>query len=303
LSGIQVGNLFEEQKVFDVVVWGVPEIRNNLTAVNELLIDKPDGDQIALGEVADVRIVPSATVIERDAVSRYVDVVATINGRSIGAVTADIESRLQGIEIPFEFHFKVLNEAQGLQTGWQRLLTLAIAAVIGTFLLMQAAFASWRLTSVFLLTLPVALVGGIVAAFLGSRVLSTGSLFGLLALLALAVRNGLLMIDHLQQRTGNDNGTVSPDLVVQEAQERVIPILMTALATAAVLLPLLLGGNVAGNELVRPMAIVILGGLVTATLFTLFILPAIFSRWPAVTRVPAVAPAGTQPAPETVWTQ
>jgi Cu/Ag efflux pump CusA len=298
LSGIQVGNLFEEQKVFDVVVWGVPEIRNDLTNINELMIDTPAGSQIALGEVADVRIAPAATTIEREAVSRYVDVIATVDGRSLEVVSADIESRLQGIELPFEFHIELLSDAQSLQTTRQRLLAIALAALIGVYLLMQAAFSSWRLSFAIFLTLPVALVGGVVAALLGGGVLSTGSLFGFYALLALAVRNGLVMIHHLQLRTAVEDGSAKHDQVVREALERVTPVMMTALAVAVAFLSFLFAGNMAGNELVRPMAVVILGGLVTSTLFTLFILPAVFIRWPATMPVPAVAPAGSLPVPE-----
>ena len=111
LSGIQVGNLFEEQKVFDVVVWGVPELRDNLTNIGELMIDTPDGEQVALGDVADVRIAPAATVIERNEVSRYIDVNANVSGRRVDAVKADVESRLAGVNIPFEYHVEVINNS------------------------------------------------------------------------------------------------------------------------------------------------------------------------------------------------
>ena len=143
LSGIQVGNLFEEQKVFDVIVWGAPELRNNLSDVSELLIDTPSGRQVPLSAVADAGIAPAATVIERDAVSRFIDVNAIVSGRSIDAVTADVESSLQGLEIPFEYHVEVLSNAQGVQANQQRLIAIAVAVIIGVYLLMQAAFSSW----------------------------------------------------------------------------------------------------------------------------------------------------------------
>jgi Cu/Ag efflux pump CusA len=297
LSGIHVGNLFEEQKVFDVVVWGIPEIRSDLTNIKELLIDTPAGNQITLGEVADVRITPAATVIQRNAVSRYVDVIATVNGRSFDAVSADIESQLQGVNIPFEFHTEVLNTAQGLQTTRLRLLAIAVAALLGVYLLMQAAVSGWRLSFALFLTLPVALVGGVIAVFISGDVVSVGSLFGFLAVLTLAIRNMLVMSHHIQSRTFVEAGSAKPEGILQAAQEQVAPIVTTALATAVVLLPLLFGGNIAGNELVWPMTVVILGGLFTSTLFTLFVLPAVFILWP-VALIPASAPVTAQPALE-----
>ncbi len=115
LSGIQVGNLFEEQKVFDVVVWSTPETRSSLTSIRDLLIDTPGGGQVRLGDVAQVRIVPAPTVIRHDAVKRYLDVVVNVVERDLGAVAADIERRLQEIKFPLEYHAEVLGEYAGCQ--------------------------------------------------------------------------------------------------------------------------------------------------------------------------------------------
>ncbi len=305
LSGIQVGSLFEEQKVFDVLVWGVPELRSNLTNISELPIDTPAGNQVPLNELADVRIVPAATVIERDAVSRFVDVGANVSGRSLASVTADIESRLDAIQVPAEYHLEVLSDAQGMQSNQQRLLTIAIATVIGMLLVMQSSLVSWRLTFAVFLTLPMALAGGALAALIGGGSLSIGSLFGFFAILAIAVRNGLVMLSYLGLVSRSDAGpsaeeTVEPELVVRGAVDRLGPILTTTLATGAVLLPLLVGGSGVGVRLLRPMAVVILGGLVTSALLTLFVVPALYLRWPSKVIVDEGLEASPQPAPETV---
>jgi Cu/Ag efflux pump CusA len=297
LSGLHVGNLFEEQKVFDVMVWGVPEIRNNLTSIQELLIDTPSGEQIRLGDVADVQITPAATLIQRDSVSRYIDVVATVGGRSLDAVSSDIQSHLQTLTIPLEFHVEVLNNAQGLQETRIRLLAIAIAALLGAYLLIQAALSSWRLSFALFATLPVALVGGAIAVFISGAELSIGSLFGFLAVLALAVRNVLVTSHYLQLRTVDSEGRANADEIAEEAKERVTPIVTTALAVAGALLPLFLVGNIPGTEFVRPMIAVILGGLVTSTFYTLFVVPAAFILWP--TARARTAPVAAQPALET----
>jgi Cu/Ag efflux pump CusA len=279
LSGLNVGNLFEEQKVFEVVVWGVPEIRHNLTNINELLLDTPDGGQVPLGEVADVRIVPAETMIKRDAVSRYIDIRANLSGRNFATVVANIKDRLQRVDFPFEFHAEVLSDSVERQAALQRLLAVAVAAVIGIFLLMQAAFGSWRLAFFVFLTLPMALTGGVLAAFIGGGILSLGSLVGFLAVLAIAARNGIAMISHFHQLERHEGETLGLELVLRGARERLGPILMTALTTALALLPLVVAGNIAGNEIVHGIAVVVLGGLVTSTLLNLFIVPALYLRF------------------------
>jgi Cu/Ag efflux pump CusA len=142
-SGLHVGNLFEDQKVFDVVVWGTPEIRNSLTTIENLLIDTPSGGHIRLGEVADVRIAPAPTMIKRDTVSRYIDVGVRVSGRELAAVEADISGRLQALPFPLEFHAEVLSQTAERQAAQQRLLAVVAVILLGIYLLLQAAFAVW----------------------------------------------------------------------------------------------------------------------------------------------------------------
>jgi Cu/Ag efflux pump CusA len=291
LSGLSVGNLFEEQKVFDVVVWGTPEVRSSLTDIRELLLDTPSGQQVRLGDVAQVRIVPAPTVIQHEAVRSYLDIGLKVAGRDLDAVAADIKQRLQQVKFPLENHAEVLGGSVDWQAGLLRLLGTVVAAAIGIFLLLQAAYGSWRLASVLFLTLPMALAGGVLAAFLAGGLLSLGSLVGFFTVLGVAVRNGIVMISHFQHLEQQEGETFGPKLVLRGARERLGPILMTALATGLALLPLVIAGDIAGNEILRPMAIVILGGLVTSTLLTLFILPALYFRF------------GSSPEPVTSSTQ
>lgn len=300
LSGLHVGNLFQEQKVFDVIVWGVPEIRSSLTDIRELLIDTPNG-YVQLADLADVRIVPAPISIKRDAVSRFVDVFVTVSGRDLTSVAADIKSSLQAVEFPYEFHAEVLGASPVQVAARQTVLGVVIAAVIGIFLLLQAAYGSWRLAFVAILTLPMALAGGTVAALLGggTQGVSLGSLFGFLTVLGLAVRNGIVMTSHLQRLEQEEGETFGPELVLRGARERLGPILTTALTLGLALLPLVFAGPIAGNELIQPMAIVILGGLVTSTLLTLFILPALYLHFgSSAVSVPSSSPVSDQPALE-----
>jgi CzcA family heavy metal efflux pump len=279
LSGVTVGNLFEESKVFDVVVWGEPATRHSLTSIQNMLVDKPDGGQVRLGDVARVRVAPNPTVIKHDAVSRYLDVTAGVRGRSVAAVTRDVQQRIQGISFPLEHHAEVLGAAAEQRAASQRTLSVALAVVVAAFLLLQAAFGSWRLASLVFASLPLALVGGVLAAlaFTG-EVTPLGSLVGLFAVLAIAVRNGVLLVRHLQ-RLQRDGEELDADLVLRGARERLAPAVLTALTVGLSLLPLLLFGGVPGLEVVRPLAVVILGGLLTSTLVGVLLVPVLYLRF------------------------
>ena len=276
LAGLQVGTLFEEQKTFDVVVWGTPETRNSLTSIRELLIDAPNGGHVRLEDVADVRVASTRTVVNRDAVSRRIDIGLTVSGRDPAAVAADVERRLAAVDFPLEYHAELLGEYAERQAAQSRLLGFALAALIGIFLLLQAAFGSWRLASLLMVTLPMALVGGVLAALLGGGVLSIGSLVGFVTVLGIAARNGIMLINHYQHLEREEGEPFGPELVLRGARERLSPILMTTLVIALALLPLIVAGDRPGLEIVRPMAIVILGGLITSTLLTLFVLPILY---------------------------
>src|SRR5215218_1542287 len=288
LQGITVGNIFGEQKVFEVVVKGVPDVRQSADSVRNLLIDTPGGGHVRLDQVADVRIQPSPAVIKRDAAERYIDVEANVSGRSLGAVSTDVEDRLANAEFPLEYHAEVLGQtttAQEINLG--RVVGFGFAAVIAIFLLFQAVFRSWRLAGLAFLTLPVALVGGVLAALIDGATLSLGSLIAFLALLGIAARNGATQIDRFQQLRLDGTQAFGPELVRRGALDRFAPTLTVALATAAVVLPFVIMGDIAGLEIVNPMAIVMLGGLITSTLLSLFVLPVLYLRFGA----------GAQPEP------
>ena len=276
LSGIQVGSLFEQQKVFDVVVWGTSDTRNSLTSARQLLIDTPEGGHVRLEDVAELRIAPNPSTIRRQAVSRYLDVGANISGRDRSSVVRDVEGRLQGIAFPLEYHAEVL-AADAQPRG--RLISIGIAAAIGIFLLLQALFGSWRVATLCFLTFPIAVGGGVLAALAAGGTLSFGSFAGLFAVFGIAVRNGVLLVDrfrHLELREGED---LDPEPLLQAARDRLVPTLLTALAAGLVLLPVAILGGSPGYELGRPLAIVVLGGLVTSTLLTLFVLPVFYLRF------------------------
>lgn len=276
ISGIIVGSLFEEQKVFNVVVWGIPETRHSVTNIENLLIETPSGRHVRLKDVAHVRITPSPTEIRRDAVARCVDVTASVQGRDVAAVAAEIEDGIKQINFPLEYRAELLGEYAERLAARNRVMAYAIAVAIGIFLLMQAYFHSWRLAASIFFTLPMALVGGVLAVLVtGGGLLSFGSIVGFLGVLVIAVRNSITLIGSYR-RLEQQSETYGSTLVQHVTQDRSTPILMTALTTALFFLPMALFGSVAGLEILSPMAIVILGGLVTTTLYTLAAVPAMY---------------------------
>jgi Cu/Ag efflux pump CusA len=276
LAGIQVGLLFEEQKVFEVVVWGKPELRTSVSTIRGLGIETATGDIVRLDDVADVRIAPTPSVITREGVMRILDVGADVSGRDIGAVVRDVEAALAGVQFPLEYHAEVFSAAADQQAAQLRLIAVMLGAAVLIFLLLQAAFARWRLALMVFLTLPIALVGGLVAGLLGGDLVSLGTLGGLVTVLAISVRTGVSLIDHYQKMERIEGEPFGPALILRGAQDRLGPTLMTAFGTALAVLPFIVMGNVAGLEIVRPMAIFVLGGLITSTLLTLFVLPNLY---------------------------
>ena len=156
ISGLEVGNLFEQEKVFDVVVTGTSDARHSLTSLQNLLVETPTGGHVRVADIASVRVVPSANIIKREGASRYIDVGVGVNGRDLGAVSRDVEARVHGVQFPREFHAEILGEYVERQAAQNRLLVIGLAALLGIFLLLQAAFGSWKLAGVAFVALPTA---------------------------------------------------------------------------------------------------------------------------------------------------
>jgi CzcA family heavy metal efflux pump len=280
VAGEEVGDMFRDGKAYDVQVWSTPETRTSLTSIQQLPIDTPAGDRVLLEEVADVRVAPTPNQIERDQGSRRLDVGANVSdGADLGAIVSDVQDSLQRVQFPLGVHAEVLGEHAERQAAQQRLLTFGAMAAIAIFLLLQAAFGSFRLATLSFLTLPIALVGGVLATLASGGIISLGSLVGFFTVFGIAARNGILMINHFQHLEHVEGVPFGPELVLRGARERLSPILMTSLATGLALVPLVVAGQIPGHEIEHPLAVVILGGLVTSTFLNLFVVPSLYLRF------------------------
>jgi len=284
ISGRKVGEVYQDQRVHDVQVWSVPSARADFTTLRDLLIETPSGGHTRLADVAEVVIVPTPNAIKREGASRRIDVTCNVTGRALGDVVPEIEAAIAKLTFKPGHHPEILGEWAERQAAQSQLGWLALGSLVGILVLLLADFQSIRLTLLVALTLPFALIGGVLAAWFGGGVLSLGSLVGFVTVLGIAARNGILLVSHYRHLEKEEGHAFSLATVLQGSEERLVPILMTAATAALALLPLVLKGDVPGNEIERPMALVILGGLVTSTLLNLFLLPALYARFGRVTR-------------------
>jgi CzcA family heavy metal efflux pump len=279
VAGEEVGDIFRAGKAYDVVVWSPASVRHSFSDVENLPIDLPSGGRVRLGAVATVSLQPNPNAIDRQGDSRYLDVGAAVSGRDLGTVVNDIKTKLAAVHLDRGYHTELLGEYTERQAAQSRLLQSSLIAGVVILLLLQAAFRRWRLAALVFLTLPMALVGGVLAAWVGGGIISLGSLVGFFTVFGIAARNGILLVNHWQHLEEEEGMEFGPALVIRGARERLSPILMTSLATGLALVPLVILGDRPGHEIELPLAVVVLGGLVTSTLLNLVVVPSLYLRW------------------------
>jgi CzcA family heavy metal efflux pump len=299
IASEEVSDIFARGRAYDVHVTVIPEARDSVTDVENMQLDTPSGRKVMLKDVAIVKMGPTPNAVLREKQSRYIDVGANVEGRPLNQVVDEVEQRVEGVTFPLGYHADVIGESTELDAAEDTLLAFGIAAGVATLLLLHVAFGSFRPALLTFVLLPMALVGGAIAVWMSGRVLSLGSLVGFLAVFGIAARNGILMISHFERLEREEGVKFGPGLVLQGAKERLAPIMMTALATGLALVPLVVAGSIPGHEIEHPMAIVIVGGLVTATLVNLFVLPSLYLAFGKSKREKAELAATEAPAPAT----
>ncbi|HET7476240.1 MAG TPA: efflux RND transporter permease subunit [Dermatophilaceae bacterium] len=275
-SGLTVGSLYEQAKVFDVVVLGTPSVRADLTGLGNALIGTPDGGQVRLADVAKITVSPQPTRIIHDQVQRSVDVVAQVTGGDAAGVANEVTAAVSKIAMPSETHLRVLGSAVVAQADSRRALAFATGAVVLVFLLLQVVTASWRRAAALLVVVPLGCVGGVLVAPLVGGIGTAGAIGGLVAVFGLTARTGLMAVRRL--RDAPPNAPVAPDAPdapVAADANWAAQVVQAGLAIGAVLVPMAILGDRAGVELLRPMAVTALGGLLTSLFVTLFVVPSV----------------------------
>jgi Cu/Ag efflux pump CusA len=239
------------------------------------MIDTRDGKKVPLSFVADIESSSGPFSINRENVKRRIVISVNTAGRDEGSVVKDIKERInKNIALPENYHIEYGGQFESAESAKRRLISTSIIAVLVIFMLLYQEFKNSSLALIVLLNLPLALIGGIFAIKLSSNVISIPSIIGFITLFGIATRNGILLISryiHLKKE-----GVSLYERILAGSADRLNAILMTALTAALALIPLALGGDKPGNEIQSPMAIVILGGLLSSTLLNIFIIPSVY---------------------------
>lgn len=274
IGGTDAGQVIDGNERYDIYVRLAESYRDSPEGIRDLVIRAPQGQLVRLGDVADIEIVTGPPQIRRDDVQRRVVVQANVQGRDMGGLVADLKEQIGAeIELPPGYVVEFGGQYENQQRAQARLMIVVPLSLALIFLLLYFAFGSVGQALLVMVNVPLALIGGIAALFFSGIYLSVPGSIGFIALSGVAVLNGVVMVNAINQRLGRGKAIV--DAITSGAYSRLRPVLMTALIAALGLVPLLLSAGI-GAEVQRPLAIVVVGGLISSTLLTLVVLPATY---------------------------
>ncbi|MDR1553031.1 MAG: CusA/CzcA family heavy metal efflux RND transporter [Prevotellaceae bacterium] len=274
-SGEKLGEIYEGQRSFDLILRLNNNYTENIEQIKSALIDIGSGRKIPLEEIAEIVSVGGPNSINRENVQRRIVVSANVSGRDLKSVVDDIRSTVNAeIKLPEGYRIEYGGQFENAKNASQTLLITSLMAICIIFLLLYGEFKNLALSAIVLLNLPLALIGGIFAIFFTSSVVSIPSIIGFITLFGIATRNGILLIANYQNAKPNRNNL--RETIISRSLDRLNPILMTALTSALALIPLVFNGEKPGNEIQSPMAVVVLGGLLTSTLLNIYIVPVVY---------------------------
>ncbi len=284
-NGLAVAKVVQGQASFDLVVRYDPAARGNLDAIRSTLITTQTGARLPLSALADIRNDRGPYFINRENVQRKIVVMANVAGRDLKSVVGEMRTRVaQEVKLPAGYHIEFGGQFESAEEASRILLLLGSAVVVGIFLLLFVAFHSARDAFLVMLNLPLAIIGGVVGVHAAGGVVTIASIIGFITLFGIATRNGVMMIAHIHHLVERDEVKDVCEAVKRGAEERLIPILMTALAASLALVPLALSGGQPGSEIQAPMAVVILCGLISSSMLNMIVVPSLYLRFGAVRR-------------------
>jgi CzcA family heavy metal efflux pump len=278
-NGEAVSQVLEAQRTYDVVVRFDDASRQSVDTIGSTLVDTPSGAKLPLNQVADVRVDQGPNTINRENVQRRIIVQANVANRDLGSIIDEIRTKIaRDVPLPEGYFIQYGGQFEAQEAAARQISILSFAAVAGIFLLLYLALGSGRLALLVMANLPLALIGGVLMVFASGGTLSIASLIGFITLFGIATRNGIMLITHYQHLIGEESVPFRA-AIVQGSLERLSPILMTALVTGVGLIPLALGVGQPGKEIQQPMAVVILGGIVTSTFLNMVVIPVLYLKY------------------------
>lgn len=280
LSQDSLGQVLEGQRAYDLVVMLEPAARANPGVIGDLLVARPNGTAVPLRLVSKILPTEGPNQILHENIRRRIVISANVQGRDLGATVDDIQRTIdRQVTLPAGYHVKLEGQFEAQRTASRMILIVGIGSVIGIFLILFMHFGLARVALQVMSNLPLAVVGGVIAVFLTGGVLSIASMVGFITVFGIASRNGIMMISHYIHLMEHEGEGFTREMVIRGSLERLVPVLMTALTAMLGLIPLALASGVPGKELLQPIAVVILGGLISSTLLDMAVTPALFYRF------------------------
>lgn len=274
-SGEKVSEVYEGQRSFDLVLRLNKNYTESIEGIKSAMIVNGGGAMIPLEEVAEIVSVGGPNSISRENVQRKIVVSANTSGRDVVSIVNEIEQRVnEHVNIPENYLVEYGGQFQSAKKASRTLLLMTIIAIFVIFLLLYGEFKDVTLSAITLINLPLALIGGVFAIFISSNTISIPAIIGFITLFGIATRNGILLISRYQY--GAAHGVSLRQAIIDGSRDRLNPILMTALTSALALIPMVINGSQSGNEIQSPMAVVVLGGLLTSTLLNVYVIPIVY---------------------------
>ena len=293
-AGATVGRIFDRGTAFDLIVKFDPSNGGDFERIADLPIDTPASGQVPIRLLADVLREEGPNMILRENVQRRIVISCNVAGRDLGGVIDDIRSNIaQSAPMPAGYRVEYGGQFESQQSASRRLAILFVGVIAGLFMLLVLALGRARDAAIVMVNLPLALIGGVAGVYLAGGVLSVASMIGFITLFGIATRNGIMLVSHIQHLITEEGVTDFRQAVQRGAHERLVPILMTAMAAGLALIPLAIGGGKTGSEIQTPMAIVILCGLITSTLLNMLVVPTLYLRFGRPERALPAQPGAT----------
>ena len=277
-AGEKLADIYEGQRSFDLVLRLNKNYTENIDGIRAAMIDIGNGRKIPLEEIAEVVSAGGPNTISRENVQRKIVISANVAGKDLKSVVDDIKKNIdQNIKLPEGYRIEYGGQFESAENASRTLLITSLLAICIIFLLLYSEFKNLTLSAIVLLNLPLALIGGVLAVFFTSDIVSIPSIIGFITLFGIATRNGILLVSHYEHlKYHSQLSIVNCQFIIQGSQDRLNPILMTAITSALALIPLVFQGSKSGNEIQSPMAVVVLGGLLTSTLLNIYIVPIVY---------------------------
>ena len=274
-SGEKISEVYEGQRSFDLVLRLNKNYTESIEGIKSALIVNGEGAMIPLEEIAEIVSVGGPNSISRENVQRKIVVSANTSGRDVVSIVNEIEQRVnEHVNIPENYLVEYGGQFQSAKKASRTLLIMTIIAIFVIFLLLYGEFKDVTLSAITLINLPLALIGGVFAICISSNTISIPAIIGFITLFGIATRNGILLISRYQY--GAAHGVALRQAIIDGSRDRLNPILMTALTSALALIPMVINGSQSGNEIQSPMAVVVLGGLLTSTLLNVYVIPIVY---------------------------